>query len=55
MFSHTAHDGFLSNTWLKSTKPTTVGNCTPCSISHSEEIKETADNGLSIREAGYNL
>ena len=36
--------------WI-STKPTTVGYCTHCSISHSEEIKYTADNSLSIREA----
>ena len=36
--------------WI-STKPTTVENCTHCSISHSEEIKYTADNSLSIREA----
>ena len=28
--------------WI-STKPTTVGNCTHCSISHSEEIKYTGD------------
>ena len=37
--------------WL-STKPSTVGNCTHCSISHSEEIKYTADNSLPIGEAG---
>ena len=30
------------------TKPTTVENCTHCSISHAEEIKYTADNSLSI-------
>ena len=36
--------------WI-STKRTTVENCTHCSISHSEEIKYTADNSLSIREA----
>ena len=36
--------------WI-STKPTTVGNCTHCSISHSEEIN-AADNSLSIGEAG---
>ena len=30
---------------------TTAGNCTHCSKSHSEEIKYTADNSLSIREA----
>ena len=41
-----AHD------WI-STKPSTVENCTHCSISHSEEIKCTADNSLSIGEAGY--
>ena len=40
--------------WI-STKPTTVGNCTHCSISHSEEIKYTADNSLSIGEAGIIL
>ena len=37
--------------WI-STKPTTVGNCTHCSISHSEEVKYTADNSLFIGEAG---
>ena len=42
-----AHD------WV-STKPTTVGNSTHCSKSHSEEIKYTADNSLSVREAGWN-
>ena len=36
--------------WI-STKPTKMGYCTHCSISHSEEIKYTADNSLSIREA----
>ena len=36
-----------------STKPATVGNCTHCCISHSEEIKYIADNSLSIREAGW--
>ena len=35
-----------------STKPKTVGNCTHCCISHSEEIKYIADNSLSIGEAG---
>ena len=40
-----AHD------WI-STKPSTVENCTHCSISHSEEIKCTEDNSLSIGEAG---
>ena len=38
--------------WI-STKPTTVGKCTHPSISHSEEIKYTA-NSLSIGEAGQN-
>ena len=37
--------------WV-STKPTTVGNCTHCHISHSEEIKYKANNSLSIGEAG---
>ena len=36
--------------WI-STKPTTVGNCTHCSISHLEEIKYTANNSLSVGEA----
>ena len=37
--------------WI-STKPTAVGNCTHCNMSHSEEIKYTADNSLSTGEAG---
>ena len=37
--------------WV-STKPRTVGNCTHCNMSHSEEIKYTAENSLSIGEAG---
>ena len=36
--------------WI-STKPTTVGNCRLCNMSHSEEIKYTADNSLPIGEA----
>ena len=34
------------------TKPTTMGNCTYCFMSHSEEIKYIAENTLSIGEAG---
>ena len=29
-----------------------MGNCTHCNMPHSEEIKYTADNSLSIGEAG---
>ena len=46
-----APPGDCSYDWI-STKPTTVRNCTHCNISHSEEIKYTADNSLSIGEAG---
>ena len=31
---------------------TTVGNCTHCCISYSEEIKYIVDNSLSIGKAG---
>ena len=37
--------------WI-STKLTTVGNCTHCCISQSDEIKYLADNRLSIGEGG---
>ena len=35
--------------WI-STKPTAVGNCTHCCISHSKEIKYIADNSSFITE-----
>ena len=42
---------FQTHAWIF-TKPRTVGNCTHCCISYSEEIKYIVDNSLSIGKAG---